>query len=289
MFEVLKKKLSLNIKFKVIFKKIFKFFKYIISIILFTLIIFIIFKIKNEYSVQQNLEENLETNIIKQDENTISIQDTLDDFKENIEFKEELLKNKIESLENIVKVLEEKINSLQNNILDFENNSPTNNEKNLQIIILLYKIQDIVYKGGDFSKYFEYLVNISKNRELIFENVLKIEKYRNQKIQKDLKNTFFNEYLNLLSLKNNKNKIKTFLDSNVKIRKISNFDENVDKISIDISNIEKNIETFNYKDAISIIVDNNYSQYFKDTLEILSEKNEVILIINKIFDFIYGI
>ncbi len=287
--KIFKKELNLKNKFKNIFKKIFKYVKYIIFITFCILIVCIIYKIKNKYLLQQNIEEILEENVIDQEKNVELIKDTLDNFEEKVKLKEEFFAGKIENFENLILDLQEKVNTLQNNISNLENINPANNEKNLQIVILLYKIQDVVCRGGDFSKYFEYLINVTNNKKFILENILKLEKYKNQKTQRYLKDTFYEEYLVLLSSKDNKNKLKTFFDDNIKIRKISNFDKNSDKINIDISNIEESINIFSYEKAIKIIIDNNYSQYFSNTLGILNEKNEAIIIINKILDFIYKI
>lgn len=271
-------------------KKILKIF---VSVIFVLFIISLIILIFLWYRPKVFLKQNLETNYTEQDKNLDAdysiFQDKLENLKKEFQIKESILEEKIENFEKITYKLQEKINNLEKNIINIENINPTNNEINLQIVILLYKIQDIVYKGGDFSKYLDYLLNLTKNRELISDCVLKLEKYKNQKSQKDIKIAFSREYLNILSLKGEKNRIKAFLDDNIKIRKVSDLEKDVDATSLNISNIEDSIEKFDYQEAINLITKNDYSQYFVDTLNILNEKNDAIFIINQALDFLYMI
>lgn len=248
-------------------------------------------------STKETNNEKIEENNYKNEDNTDYIDDyenishnnisnSLDDYL----MKQEALNNKLIVLENNILELQNTIENLQKNILELENNNPINNEKNLQIVILLHKIENIVHIGGDFSDYFEYLKNLTKNKNLILENVLKLERYKKQKSQQELKNIFFKEYENILAKRNNnENKLRIFLSDNIKIRKVGNFKENTDSLDINLYNIENNIEKFSYTEAIDIILNYGYENDFSNTLNILYEKSNALLSIKEILNFIYNI
>lgn len=260
-------------------------------------------KVKKEKSLYGNFSPNtsskIENNSITE-KNNLNVEDKNyndfdGDFYENISdnssdlIKYEILKSKIEKLENNILELQEIVAILQKNILEIENTNPANNEKNLQIVILLHKIENIILIGGDFTSYFEYLKVLTRNKNFIFENVLKLERYRIQKSQQELKKVFFKEYEKALAEKNDsENKLKILLNDNIKVRKIGNFKEDIDNIDLNIRNIENSIEKFDYNRAIDIILNNNYEDKFSNTLNILYEKGNALSSVNEILDFIYG-
>lgn len=261
-----------NSKLKLIFKFVF------IACVLFV----IIFLIKNF-----NSKNTINTNKATIDQNT----NVQTDLKEkNIEI--ELLKNQINQLENKIKIIVLDVDGLKTDIMKLENQNPANNEKNLQIVLFLNKIENIVYKGGDFSENLRFLMELAKSRNDILENVLKLKNFSKQKTQKELNTVFFNEYKNILN-NNDKNNaenytLKRFLNENIRVRKVNNFDEKeINSIDNIISQIENEINLFNYQEAIDIVQRNNYFNSFEETLKILNDKNNVIKLVNKIFDFIY--
>jgi hypothetical protein len=198
----------------------------------------------------------------------------------------DILANRVKQLENTVSLMRSNIGVLESEIIKLQNQNPINNEKNIQIVILLNKILNTVYKGGDFSENIRYIKELSKSRTDIFEKVVKLEKFKVQQNQKDLRTVFVSEYKNISKIdENEKNKIKKFIDDNIKIRKIDKIEENSnDNIIFDIEN---SINNFKYEEAIKIINDNNYSGNFTKTLEILIQKYETIVIIDDIINFIF--
>jgi hypothetical protein len=198
-----------------------------------------------------------------------------------------ILLNKIKQLENNIVLIRSNISVLESELVKLQNQDPVNNEKNVQIIILLNKVLNTIYRGGDFSDNIKYLKELSKNRYSIFENIVKLELFKIQQNQKELKSVFMNEYKNMSEVSNDeKNKIKQFFGDNIKIRKIGKIEEEDSKDNIILA-IENSINDFEYEKAIEIIKNNNYSIFFSETLKILTYKNEAITIINNTMELIF--
>lgn len=268
--------------------KLKKIIKISVILILLLFVIFMARKAKSVYFNRKtiNVEEN-NGNTIEKNE---LLEQKINDLVVKLDMKDNFIKNRIENLENNFLALQNDVSNIQKNIIELENRDPASSEKNIQLVVLLYKIKNVVFLGGDFSEYFNHLKILAKNKDAIFENVLKLEKYKLQKTQAELKKVFFGEYVRIISNNDeNNNRITEFFKENIKIRKIANFDKSVDNTSLNIVDIENSIDKFDYKAAIELILQNKYENNFPNTLGILNEKSDVLKIVEEILDFVYGV
>ena len=275
---------------KSIFKKMFNAFKKILGIfkifknkiILILLLIITVAFFCIEYS------KDILNKISKDNKNnTILIE--LNKKIESINYNNKELQNHIIELENKINDYNNKILAFENNIIDLENKiiklentNPINNERNIQIIILINKIKDLYYSNDNFINELESLKILSKNKADIYNNILKLNNFLNKNSSFD---NFQIEYKNLL-VKQDKNKIKEFINENIQIRKI-NPKEN-DIINKNIKDIENYINLHQYQKALNIIKENKYNSIFVNTVNTLNNNIEFDNIINNIVENIYN-
>lgn len=275
---------------KSIFKKMFNTFKKIFSIfkifknkiILILLLIITLSFFCIEYS------KDILNKISKDNKNNIIITE-LNKKIENINYNNKELQNYITELENKINDYNNKILAFENNIIDLENKivklenaNPINNERNIQIIILINKIKDLYYSNNNFINELESLKILSKNKADIYNNILKLDNFINKKSSFE---DFQTEYKNLL-VKQDKNKIKEFINENIQIRKIN--PEKNDIVNKNIKDIENYINLHQYQKALNIIKENKYNNIFVNTVNTLNNNIEFDNIINNIVENIYN-
>lgn len=265
--------------FKKIFN-IFKIFKNKIILILLLIITLSFFCI--EYS------KDILNKISKDNKNNTIITE-LNKKIENINYNNKELQNYITELENKINDYNNKILAFENNIIDLENKivklenaNPINNERNIQIIILINKIKDLYYSNNNFINELESLKILSKNKADIYNNILKLDNFINKKSSFE---DFQTEYKNLL-VKQDKNKIKEFINENIQIRKIN--PEKNDIVNKNIKDIENYINLHQYQKALNIIKENKYNNIFVNTVNTLNNNIEFDNIINNIVENIYN-
>lgn len=265
--------------FKKIFS-IFKIFKNKIILILLLIITLSFFCI--EYS------KDILNKISKDNKNNTIITE-LNKKIENINYNNKELQNYITELENKINDYNNKILAFENNIIDLENKivklenaNPINNERNIQIIILINKIKDLYYSNNNFINELESLKILSKNKADIYNNILKLDNFINKKSSFE---DFQTEYKNLL-VKQDKNKIKEFINENIQIRKIN--PEKNDIVNKNIKDIENYINLHQYQKALNIIKENKYNNIFVKTVNTLNNNIEFDNIINNIVENIYN-
>ena len=265
--------------FKKIFN-IFKIFKNKIILILLLVITLSFFCI--EYS------KDILNKISKDNKNNTIITE-LNKKIENIDYNNKELQNYITELENKINDYNNKILAFENNIIDLENKivklenaNPINNERNIQIIILINKIKDLYYSNNNFINELESLKILSKNKADIYNNILKLDNFINKKSSFE---DFQTEYKNLL-VKQDKNKIKEFINENIQIRKIN--PEKNDIVNKNIKDIENYINLHQYQKALNIIKENKYNNIFVNTVNTLNNNIEFDNIINNIVENIYN-
>ena len=199
------------------------------------------------------------------------------------------LQNTTASLTEKLESLQVELQSLKNYISKLEQQNPVNSEKNLQIMILLNKIQKLYYTNKNFSEELEQLKVLTKNRNGLNELVIKLEEYKISK--NDLKNiteTFKNEYkTKFLTAKQDKkeNIFKEIITNNIKIRKINidNVDDS-DK-SVLIRQIEDCILTNDFAGVVDLVVKNNYEKdIFESTYKIAKRIVEFDGIVDGLMD-----
>lgn len=275
---------------KSIFKKMFNTFKKIFSIfkifknkiILILLLIITLSFFCIEYS------KDILNKISKDNKNNTIITE-LNKKIENINYNNKELQNYITELENKINDYNNKILAFENNIIDLENKivklenaNPINNERNIQIIILINKIKDLYYSNNNFINELESLKILSKNKADIYNNILKLDNFINKKSSFE---DFQTEYKNLL-VKQDKNKIKEFINENIQIRKIN--PEKKDIVNKNIKDIENYINLHQYQKALNIIKENKYNNIFVKTVNTLNNNIEFDNIINNIVENIYN-
>lgn len=275
---------------KSIFKKMFNTFKKIFSIfkifknkiILILLLVITLSFFCIEYS------KDILNKISKDNKNNTIITE-LNKKIENIDYNNKELQNYITELENKINDYNNKILAFENNIIDLENKivklenaNPINNERNIQIIILINKIKDLYYSNNNFINELESLKILSKNKADIYNNILKLDNFINKKSSFE---DFQTEYKNLL-VKQDKNKIKEFINENIQIRKIN--PEKNDIVNKNIKDIENYINLHQYQKALNIIKENKYNNIFVNTVNTLNNNIEFDNIINNIVENIYN-
>ena len=275
---------------KSIFKKMFNTFKKIFSIfkifknkiILILLLIITLSFFCIEYS------KDILNKISKDNKNNTIITE-LNKKIENINYNNKELQNYITELENKINDYNNKILAFENNIIDLENKivklenaNPINNERNIQIIILINKIKDLYYSNNNFINELESLKILSKNKADIYNNILKLDNFINKKSSFE---DFQTEYKNLL-VKQDKNKIREFINENIQIRKIN--PEKNDIVNKNIKDIENYINLHQYQKALNIIKENKYNNIFVNTVNTLNNNIEFDNIINNIVENIYN-
>ena len=279
--------MSIKSVFKSIFNtlkkilRIFKIFKNKLILVLLLIITLSFFCIEYSKDILNKISKDNKNN-------TILIE--LNKKIENIDYNNKELKNYITELENKInnynnKILnyENKIIDLENRIIKLENTNPINNERNIQIIILINKIKDLYYSNNNFVNELESLKILSKNKPDIYNNILKLDNFVNKKSSFE---DFKEEYKKLLTKQDKKNIIKDFINENIQIRKI-NPKEN-DNINKNIKDIENYINLHQYKKALYIIKENNYNNIFIKTINTLNNNIEFDNIINGVVDGMYG-
>ena len=261
--------------------RIFKIFKNKLILVLLLIITLSFFCIEYSKDILNKISKDNKNN-------TILIE--LNKKIENIDYNNKELKNYITELENKInnynnKILnyENKIIDLENRIIKLENTNPINNERNIQIIILINKIKDLYYSNNNFVNELESLKILSKNKPDIYNNILKLDNFLNKKSSFE---DFKEEYKKLLTKQDKKNIIKDFINENIQIRKI-NPKEN-DNINKNIKDIENYINLHQYKKALDIIKENNYNNIFIKTINTLNNNIEFDNIINGVVDGMYG-
>lgn len=226
---------------------------------------------KNELQILQNSFNDNKTILNKLQNDNISLQNTTLSLTEKLE------------------LLQIELQSLKNYVYKLEQQNPVNNEKNLQVMILLNKIQKLYYTNKNFNEELEQLKTLTKNRNDLDELIIKLEEYKISK--NDLKNitgTFKNEYkTKFLTVNKDKkeNIFKEIITSNIKIRKI-NADNigNGDK-SVLIKQIEDCIFANDFVGVIDLIVKNNYDKsVFENTYNIAKRIVEFDVVVGKLMD-----
>ena len=267
-------------------KKSKKYIKKIVVILLcFCIIIGCVIVIKQFgmlYKKNNNEKQN-EIEILKStvDNNKIIIKKLQND---NI-----VLQNTTVSLAEKVDLLQTELSSLKNYIYKLEQQNPINSEKNLQIMILLNKIQKLYYSNKNFTEELEYLKTLTKNKLNLAELVNELEKYKISKNDvKKVTEVFKNEYkTNLLGEKSDKkqNIFKEILTNNIKIRKINVEKDDKDNKSVLIKKVEDAIITGDFVNVIDLLKNDGYcDKIFKDTCELISRIVVFDDIVNKLMD-----
>ena len=220
------------------------------------------------------------------------ITDTTEEQINSLSEKMNLLSNNIMSLKLENESLKDKIQTLQLQLTQVKAQEPENNLNNLKLLITLIKLKNNFDNGFDYNEDLKLLKIFSKNTSnSLNELVIKLE-YTLEKTQSlNIADIFLKEMETVLlqqqQTKTN-NKLLSVFYKNFSIRKIGNFSQE-DKESLDYKTyeIQKNIETKQYRDAINNIEQYNLTDDFKNTMESINLLLEVNNLFNKIVDMVY--
>lgn len=256
------------------FKKTIKIFKnkWFLGLIAILLIASVAMYCKNFFIVKK--EHDFVSDLNAKINNLISINNNL-----SLEIKS--LNNSLLELENKLNSYENSILTLEDRVLKIENANPINNERNIQIVILINKIKDSYYNNVNFAKEFNSLKILAKNKVDVYDNILRLENFLN--VDTSFKN-FKNEYKKLLTSPKNTG-IKKFIADNIQIRKLNNSDDSSPQIDKNLEAIESLIKTHKYEEALKIIKDNNYNM--PNTEKTLINNIDFDNIINLVLNSIY--
>ena len=206
-------------------------------------------------------------------------------IKENSNLKLQItdLQNSLVNLKNRFISLENNLSSFENRIVEFENSNPVTSEKNVLMVILVYKIKDLYYKNKNFNDELNNLKDITKNKSNIYSIVSKLDQFTNIGNVRDI---FRKEYKTLLTM-NKDSKIEKFINQNIQIRKTKNINDSDNVIDKHIKQIDDFIKEEDYESAINIIVNNKYDNYLIKTKEILTKNIEFNNLLDEILNSIY--
>lgn len=233
----------------------------------FTLIIAI--KLKNLNETQPKSVKITQNNIVKNN-NFEKKQDNKDILIKSIQEKNVILQDNIVLLNNKIEAINAEIEYLKEYISKIENQNPIYNEKNLQVMVLLNKIQQLYYTNKNFDKELDYLKSLLINKNHLIETVLKLENYKVSTNDLKLITIVFKEEYktNLLSKNKNNNIFKSIINENIKIRKLNN-EGGQGANNILINDMEDAINAGNYNLVVELILQNNYqNSVFKKTYKI---------------------
>lgn len=233
----------------------------------FTLIIAI--KLKNLNEIQPKSVKITQNNIVKNN-NFEKKQDSKDILIKSIQEKNAILRDNIVLLNNKIEAISAEIEYLKEYISKIENQNPIYNEKNLQVMVLLNKIQQLYYTNKNFDKELDYLKSLLINKNHLIETVLKLENYKVSTNDLKLITIVFKEEYktNLLSKNKNNNIFKSIINENIKIRKLNN-EGGQGANNILINDMEDAINAGNYNLVVELILQNNYqNSVFKKTYKI---------------------
>ena len=205
--------------------------------------------------------------------------------KENSNLKLQIndLQNSLINVKNKFISFESKLTSLESKISEFENLNPVTSEKNVLIVVLIYKIKELYYNNKTFNNELDDLKKITKNKTNIYLDVVKLDNFVNPSNVADI---FNKEYKKLLTM-NSSNKIEKFINQNIQIRKVKNIDDSDNIIDKHIEQIKYFIDNNNYEDALNIIIKNKYDNILVKTKESLSKNIEFNSILDNILNNIY--
>lgn len=233
----------------------------------FTLIIAI--KLKNLNEIQPK-SVKITNNITGTNNGVIKKQDNKDILIKSIQEKNAILQDNIVLLNNKIEAISTEIEYLKEYISKIENQNPIYNEKNLQVMVLLNKIQQLYYTNKNFDKELDYLKSLLINKNHLIETVLKLENYKVSTNDLKLITIVFKEEYktNLLSKNKNNNIFKSIINENIKIRKLNN-EGGQGANNILINDMEDAINAGNYNLVVELILQNNYqNSVFKKTYKI---------------------
>ena len=239
--------------------------------------------IKDQFNFRQQ-QENVKI------DNNIDIDNTINQLNNSIEkiiSENNKLNIKLLEIENNLNNIQTETEDLKQYINKIENQNPVYNEKNIQIIVLLNKIQNLYYNNRSFLTELDFLKLLVQSKNDLLELVLQLDIYKESEDIEEIKIIFKQEYIKLLNNKEKSNFFTDFINENIKIRKINNVD-NDDVLNIIINQIENEINKNNYDNVINLIENNNLNIDLKnDAFAKTFNISNKIINFNKIIDSIY--
>lgn len=202
------------------------------------------------------------------------------------------LKNKIKDLEIRQKDLEASIDKITSNvdrynevIVKLQNQTKEGENNNIKIIINLLEIKDCNTLGKSFSDTLSTVENMTKNNNELHAVILKMYDYKNNSITNSKIIESFSKELNSVENvgKHDKN-IKNFIKSSIRLTKTSGNNN----LTLLEEKFKELIDKNEYEEAINLLKSSKTVSNFNDTLELLSKKLELELLLKEAFRIIYN-
>ena len=247
---------------------------------------------KNNISGQNNIDDNYDKKIEEIGDLVVNIvAERLTELKDGLNEQIGSLADNILILKKENETLKEKIENLNLEITQIKSQKPENNLNNLKLLITLIKVKNNFDSSVDYSEDLKLLKIFSKNsstslNEMVIELEYTLEKAKSINIT----NIFLKEVEKAISQKQEKtdNKLLSIFYKNFSIRKVGNFSKDDEKsLDYKIYEIQQNLETKEYKNAVENIEKYNLTDEFKETLNSLNLLLKVNEIFNKIVDIVY--
>lgn len=205
----------------------------------------------------------------------------------NVDFK-----NRIKDLEikqkdlkaNIEKIVSD-VNNYNEIIVKLQNQTREGQDNNIKIIINLLEIRDHSILGKNFSDALNIVENMTKNNNELHTVILKMYDYKNNSItSSEIIGSFLNELNSIENVEKHDKSVKNFIKSNIRLTKVT--DNN--NLALLDEKFKELIDKNEYKEAINLLNSNKIIGNFNNTLELLSKKLELELLLKEAFRIIYN-
>lgn len=202
------------------------------------------------------------------------------------------LKNKIKDLEIKQKDLEASIDKITSNvdryngvIVKLQNQTKEGEDNNIKIIINLLEIKDYSTLGKNFSDTLGIVENMTKNNNELHAVVLKMYDHKNDSItnSKIIEN-FSKELKSVENVGKHNKSLKDFIKSNIRLTKTSGNNN----LTLLEEKFKELIDKNEYEEAMRLLNSSKTVSNFNDTLELLSKKLELELLLKEAFRIIYN-
>ena len=247
---------------------------------------------KNNISGQNNIDDNYDKKIEEIGDLVVNIvAERLTELKDGLNEQIGSLADNILILKKENETLKEKIENLNLEITQIKSQKPENNLNNLKLLITLIKVKNNFDSSIDYSEDLKLLKIFSKNSSTsLNEMVIELEYTLEKAKYINIAEIFSKEVEKAISQKQEKidNKLLSIFYKNFSIRKVGNFSKDDEKsLDYKIYEIQQNLETKEYKNAVENIEKYNLTDEFKETLNSLNLMLKVYEIFNKIVDIVY--
>jgi hypothetical protein len=177
--------------------------------------------------------------------------------------------------------------SLEKRLVALENQTTTGQDRNVKIILNLNRIQKLIEDGEDFSENLHFLEKLSQTNPEQRELISRIENYRDVDLSDaKIMKIFSGEVSKMVTIKFSDRKFRQFIESNVRIIKISGKDYKRTDSFTDTA--RKYIIRHNYSAFRTLVEQNGYDdEIFRETLTLIAKREELNRLVDSLSRAIY--